>query len=141
MNSRLSCLAFVLASGISMSAYAASPAAPIASLEDGLVDLSWSDGGKEKTRVALTLPTERTCSSAELEREHKITKVSVCRVTPDPDASMPLLEFAVERTDTSTPQVRMLHFRATVRLRRGASIVIGRFEPSDWINELVATLR
>jgi hypothetical protein len=142
MTTSLGCFAFVLASGVSLSAYAAGPAAT-ATVQDGLVDLSWSDGGKEKTRVALTLPTEHTCSSAELERDRKITKVVVCRVTPDVggDPNMPLLEVGVERTDTSTPQVRQLHFKATARLRRGASIVIGRFEPTDWINELVATLR
>ncbi len=72
MMTRLSCLAFVLASAVCFRAYA-KPAAPTVTVEDGLVDLSWSDGGKEKTRVALAMPTEHVlvCRAGTRAQDHE----------------------------------------------------------------------
>lgn len=132
--------AALLSVALAPAALAAPNATANATINDGLVELSWSDGGSERTRVSLVLPPEHECSSVELERDHRLTKVGLCRKS-DPDATAPVLQFSVERTDTSVTPPRTLHLKADARLHRSAKVVIGRFEPSDWINELVATLR
>jgi hypothetical protein len=146
MNARLTSLAVVLVTGISGSAYA-SPSPPTVSVQDGLVELSWSDG-KEQSRVALPLPVAlsantsgQACSTAEIDHDRRHTSVTICRVLNEGDGAAPVIDFSVQRDDASTPQHHALKFRARARLRRGASMVIGRFEPSDVVNELVATLR
>jgi len=52
-----------------------------------------------------------------------------------------LLQFVVERIDRNGTQTRATKLRASARLKRGSSVVIGRFEPSEGPNELLATLR
>jgi len=116
---------------------AVSPAATAQATEQS-VEIGWTDGDKSTTRLSLALPLDKSCSSVELERDKRSTRLQVCRISPDGEAA--LLQFDVERLDASGTQKRSMKLHATARLRSGAKVLIGRFEPGDATTELVATL-
>lgn len=132
-------LAIVCFSLCTLPSLAHAEAALAASATEQLVELSWSEGEKDRTRISLALPPDKSCSSVDLERDKRVTQVSVCRSSADGEPAV--LQFSVERMDRSGTQLRSLKLRASARLRRGASVVIGRFDPTEGPTELLATLR
>lgn len=111
----------------------------VATTTDQLVEVAWNEADKTHTKVALALPPERSCSSVEMERDKQKTRVNICRTSADNEPA--LLAFEIDHMDTSGPRVRSVKLHASARLKRGARVVIGRFEPADMPGELVATLR
>ena len=138
MTRHLIALLFV---SLSVPAHAATPVT--ATNADPLVTVSWGDGGDRTTRVEVALPPEHTCSTVDLDEKGHAVKMAVCR--SGGDASAPLLEISVERNRRPPAghpdEGSWAKLRATVQLRRGASMPIGRFQQSDHPEEVVAQLR
>ena len=132
----------------------AEPPVSAASGDQGLVEINWTDAVEGRTRLSLALPSHHACSSVEIDRDRRSTRVTICRESPAgsgesrSDGEPALVQFKIHRVD-QTPQPgqpgRTLKLEASARLRRGAQVVIGRFEPSGTSSgaptELLATLR
>jgi hypothetical protein len=139
-------LILVLASLVVPALAHAEPAVSATTADQGLVEINWSDPVEGRTRLSLALPPHHSCSSVEIERDRRSTYLTICRQSPDGEP--PLVEFKINRVD-QTPQPgqpgRTLKLQGSARLRRGAQVVIGRFEPTGTPSgapmELLATLR
>lgn len=126
---------------LSVPAHAATPVT--ATNADPLVTVSWGDGRDPTTHVEVALPPEHTCSSIDLDEQGRVVKMAVCR--SGGDAIAPLLETSVERSRRPPAghpnEGSWAKLRATVLLRRGASMPIGRFQQTEHPEEVVAQLR